>query len=65
MNNPAEAAIRSCKNSGRIRAFTVRSDDAQTSNVSSIEAPAIHDLPNHGDPWIQRSGKTATVMLRV
>ena len=26
------------------------SDDAQSSSVVSIEAPAIHDLPNHGSP---------------
>src|ERR1700741_1129807 len=62
-NNPGDAAPRSCLNSGLIRAFTSRSDDAQSSSVVSIEAPAIHDLPNHGYPWIQRSRRFATVML--
>jgi hypothetical protein len=28
-------------NSGRIRAFTSRSEDAQSSSVASIDAPAI------------------------
>ena len=32
------------RNNGRIRAFTSRSDDAQSSSVVSIDAPAIHDL---------------------
>jgi hypothetical protein len=31
-------------NSGLIRDFTSRSDDAQSSSVVSIEAPVIHDL---------------------
>jgi hypothetical protein len=31
-------------NSGRIRAFTSRNEDAQNSNVASIDAPVIHDL---------------------
>jgi hypothetical protein len=44
-NSPADAATRSCVNSGLIRAFTSRSDDAQSSSVVSIEAPDIHDLP--------------------
>src|SRR4051812_28559217 len=62
-NRPADTAARSCANSGRIRAFTSRSEDAQSSSVVSIDAPAIHDSPNHGDPSIQRSGDSATVML--
>src|SRR3954453_18744479 len=44
-NRPAEAATRSCVNSGRIRAFTSRSDAAHSSSVSSIDAPLIHPLP--------------------
>jgi hypothetical protein len=32
-------------NSGRMRAFTSRSDAAQSSSVSSIDAPLIHPLP--------------------
>jgi hypothetical protein len=43
-NNPAETATRSCVNKGRMRAFTSRSDEAQSSSVVSIDAPAIHDL---------------------
>jgi hypothetical protein len=31
-------------NKERTRAFTSRSDDAQSSSVASIDAPAIHDL---------------------
>src|ERR1700730_10456075 len=62
-NKPADAATRSCVNSNRIRAFTSRNDDAHASNVASIDAPDIHDLPNHGGPSIQRSTKQATVML--
>ena len=41
---PAFNAARSCANSGRIRRFTSRSDDAHNSSVASIEAPVIHDL---------------------
>jgi hypothetical protein len=37
-------AARSCANSGRIRLFTSRSDDAHNSSVVSIDAPVIHDL---------------------
>src|SRR3954469_17545421 len=44
-NRPADAATRSCVNSGRIRSFTSRSDAAQSSSVSSIDAPLIHALP--------------------
>ena len=44
-NSPADAATRSCVNSPRIPAFTSLSDDAQSSSVVSIDAPAIHDLP--------------------
>src|SRR3954447_14265970 len=44
-NRPADAATRSCVNKGRIRAFTSRSDAAQSSSVSSIDAPLIHPLP--------------------
>jgi hypothetical protein len=36
-------ATRACVNNGLIRAFTSRSEDAQSSSVVSIEAP-IHDL---------------------
>jgi hypothetical protein len=43
-NKPAEAATRSCVNKDRIRAFTSRSEDAQSSSVASIKAPVIHDL---------------------
>ena len=50
-------------NSGLIRAFTSRSDDAQNSSVVSIEAPDIHDLPNHGCPSIQKTRRFATVVL--
>src|SRR6201993_1588466 len=45
-----------------MRAFT--SDDAQSSSVVSIDTPAIHDPPNHGQPSIQKSNQSATVMLR-
>ncbi|HZM11098.1 MAG TPA: hypothetical protein VFC15_12895, partial [Candidatus Limnocylindrales bacterium] len=45
------------------RAFTSRSEDAQSSSVPSIDAPAIHDPPNHGRPWIQKSKENATVVL--
>ena len=38
---PAEDATRPCVNSGLIRAFTSRSDNAQSSSVVPIEAPAI------------------------
>src|SRR5215217_1914838 len=44
-NRPAEAATRSCVNNGRIRAFTSRSDAAQSSSVPSIDAPLIYPLP--------------------
>ncbi|MGA2314717.1 MAG: hypothetical protein ABSF87_20580, partial [Xanthobacteraceae bacterium] len=40
-----------------------RNDDAQSSSVVSTDAPAIHDPPNHGGPWIQKSKENATVML--
>lgn len=39
--NPAEAATRSWVNSALIRLFTSRSEDAQSSSVASIDAPAI------------------------
>src|SRR6187455_1494747 len=64
-NKPADAATRSWVNSGRIRVFTSRSEDAQSSSVVSIEAPHIHDLPNHGCPSIQKPRENATVMLGV
>jgi hypothetical protein len=35
-------------NKGRIRALMSRSEAAQSSKVVSIDAPDIHDLPNHG-----------------
>jgi hypothetical protein len=31
-------------NNGRMRAFTSRSDDAQSSSIVSIEAPTTHAL---------------------
>jgi len=37
----ADSATRACVNSGRIRRFTSRSDDAHSSNVVSIDAPDI------------------------
>ena len=43
-NAPVEAATRSCVDSGRIRPFTSRSDAAQSSNVVSTNAPAVHDV---------------------
>jgi hypothetical protein len=46
-----------------MRAFMSRNDDAQSSNVVSIDATAIHDPPNHGHPWIQKFNQSATVML--
>ena len=45
-NKPALAATRSCVNSGRIRALTSRNDEAQSSSVVSMAAPASHDLRN-------------------
>src|SRR6516165_6805600 len=44
-NCPADPATRFWLNSGRIRTFTSRSDDAHNSKVVSTDAPAIHDLP--------------------
>ena len=41
MKSPADAATRACVNNGAIRLFTSRSDDAQSSSVSSIGATAI------------------------
>src|SRR5271169_2190597 len=64
-NFHADAATRSWPNKGRSCAFTSRSEDAQSSSVASIDAPAIHDPPNHGGPWIQKSKESATVMLRI
>ncbi|HTV71887.1 MAG TPA: hypothetical protein VMF90_25420 [Rhizobiaceae bacterium] len=52
-------------NKGRIRLFTSRSEDAHSSSVVSIDAPAIHDPPNHGDPSSQNSPQNATVMLGI
>ncbi|OAV50293.1 hypothetical protein A6U98_22910 [Rhizobium sp. WYCCWR10014] len=40
----AEFATRSSVNSGRIRAFASRNEDAQSSSVASIDTPVIHDL---------------------
>ena len=40
-NSPADVAKRSCVNKGRIRAFISRSKEAQSSNVVSIDTPAI------------------------
>ena len=34
-----------------------------SSSVVSTDAPAIHDLPNHGGPSIQKFEQNATVML--
>src|ERR1019366_8470903 len=62
-NFHADAVTRSWRNKERSRAFTSRNDDAQTSSVVSTDAPAIHDPPNHGGPWIQKSKENATVML--
>jgi hypothetical protein len=62
-NCPADAATRFWPNKGPTRPFTSRSDDAQKSSVASIDAPAIHDLPNHGGSWIRKSVQNATVML--
>src|SRR5271169_1705898 len=62
-NFHADAATRSWRNKGRSCAFTSRSEHAQSSSVASIDAPAIHDPPNHGGPWIQKSKECATVML--
>ena len=61
--SPANAAMRSCVNNGRMRVFTSRSDDAQSSNVVSIDAHAIPRPPNLGCPLIQKPSKYATVML--
>ena len=41
-NNPANAAVRSCRYSGLMRVFTARSDEAQRSSIPSIDARAIH-----------------------
>ena len=62
-NFPADTAIRSRLNNGRIHVFISRSDCAQSSSVVSTDAPAIHDLPNHGGPSIQKFKQNATVML--
>ena len=43
-NWPADAATRSCVNKGWIRALISRSDDAQSSNVVSIDAPLTSAL---------------------
>ena len=42
---PADTATRSWRNSGRIRAFTSRNEDAKSSSVASTDAAVIHDLP--------------------
>src|SRR6476659_2535928 len=63
-NFPADSATRSWLNKGRIRAFTSRNDDAQSSSVVSTDAPTIHDLPNHGGPSIQKFKQNATVVLK-
>src|ERR1035437_6118613 len=60
----ADAATRSWRNNGRIRAFTSRNEDAQSPSVVSIDAPTIHDPPNHAGLWIQNPKQNATVMLR-
>src|SRR5208282_3203051 len=62
-NFHADAVTRSWRNKERSRAFTSRNDDAQSSSVVSTDAPAIHDPPNHGGPWTQKSKENATVML--
>ncbi|WP_210327852.1 hypothetical protein, partial [Mesorhizobium silamurunense] len=51
----AEAAVALLRNNGLNRSFATRSDPAQSSNVASIGACAIHDPPNHGGPVIQKS----------
>ncbi len=56
--------MRSCLNSGRIRALTSRSADAQSSNVLSIDAPdTTISESSHGSASIQRTTLSATVML--
>src|ERR1019366_2440220 len=44
----ADAATRSWRNNGRIRAFTSRNEDAQSPSVVSIDAPTIHDPESWG-----------------
>jgi hypothetical protein len=61
-NRPADAATRSCLNKGRMRAFASRSDDAQSSSVSSIDAPLIHPLPTIRE-MSERLIKNATVVV--
>src|SRR5450759_886744 len=43
--------------------ITSRNEDAQSPSVVSIDAPTIHDPPNHGGLWIQNPKQNATVML--
>ncbi len=43
-NRPAETATRSCVNSGRIRRFTSRSEQAHNASASSTATPATRDL---------------------
>jgi hypothetical protein len=61
-NSPAERAIRSCRNSGRIRALASRSDEAHSSSATSKDAPVIARAPPPG-PTEQIIYKIATVML--
>ena len=56
-------SLPSCVNNGRIRPFTSRSDDAQSSNVVSINAPVIHDLQIMVTQGFERSKNSATVRL--
>src|SRR5262249_45425456 len=64
-NCPADSPTRCWLNSGPIRAFSSRSDDAHSSKVVSTDAPAIYDLPNHAGLWIQKFEQNATVMLEL
>ena len=43
-DNLAEAATRSCVNSGQMRALASRNDDAHNSRITSIEAPDTNAL---------------------
>src|SRR3954451_8088474 len=57
--------MRACWNSGPIRPFTSRNDDAHSSSVASTDPPVIHDSRIYGEPGIQRSPEIATVVIRV
>src|SRR3954465_1580243 len=61
-NSPAEAAVRSCRNTGLIRSLMVRNEDAHSSSVASTEPPVIHDLRTMMTQ-MAISGKITTVVL--